>query len=158
MRIKNAHITGLAFGYSLCVRFIYIGVVFYVGSEFIISYNLPPQDVFQSIYIIFTSALGAGFAMSSVPSAAQAKESAKKIFSIIDEASKLDSSMAKGIETISDGKIEMKNVIFSYPSRKKRVLKNMNMTIPAGKKIGLVGHSGCGKSPITNLLLTFSDV
>ena len=46
LRIRNAHITGVAFGYSLCVRFIYIGIVFYVGSEFIVSYNLPPQDVF----------------------------------------------------------------------------------------------------------------
>ena len=68
-RVKNAHIAGIAFGYSLCIRLIYIGIVFYIGSKFIITYELDPQDVFQSIYIIFTSAIGAGFAVSNVPSA-----------------------------------------------------------------------------------------
>lgn len=31
-KIKNAHIAGCAFGYSLAIRFIYIGVVFYIGA------------------------------------------------------------------------------------------------------------------------------
>lgn len=34
----------------------------------------------------------------------------------------------------------------------------MNMKIPATKKIALVGHSGCGKSTITSLLLRFYDI
>lgn len=84
-KIKNAHIAGVAFGYSICIRFIYVGIVFYIGAEFAEIYKLNFQYVFQSIYIIFTSAMGAGFAMSSVPSASQAKDSAQKIFKIIDE-------------------------------------------------------------------------
>lgn len=158
-RIRNAHIAGLAFGYSICIRLIYIGIVFYIGSQFIVTYELNPQDVFQSIYIIFTSAIGAGFSISNVPSANQAKESAQKIFAIMDEESTLDVRDQKGktIE-VQDGKIEMRNVTFKYPSREQKVLDNFRMIIPAGKKIGLVGHSGCGKSTITNLLLRFYNL
>ena len=31
-KIRNAHLAACAFGYSLAIRFIYIGVVFYIGS------------------------------------------------------------------------------------------------------------------------------
>lgn len=47
---------------------------------------------------------------------------------------------------------------FNYPTRKALVLKSLNMKIPSTKKIALVGHSGCGKSTITNLLLRFYNV
>ena len=64
LRVRNAHLAGIAFGYSICIRFIYIGVVFYIGSEFIEKYDLNQEDVYMSINILFTAALGAGFAMS----------------------------------------------------------------------------------------------
>jgi ABC-type multidrug transport system fused ATPase/permease subunit len=32
------------------------------------------------------------------------------------------------------------------------------MKVPAGMKIGLVGHSGCGKSTITNLILRYYNL
>ena len=48
-------------------------------------------------------------------------------------------------------KIEFRNVTFSYED--KTVLKNFNLTIERGKKIGIVGLSGAGKSTLFNLLL-----
>ena len=49
----------------------------------------------------------------------------------------------------------MKNVDFRYPSRKKLVLKDFNLTIRGNESVALVGHSGSGKSTIASLLLRF---
>lgn len=54
--------------------------------------------------------------------------------------------------------IRFDNVSYRYPDGKEDVLKNIVLKIPAGQKVGLVGHSGAGKSTITQLLLRFSDV
>ncbi len=62
-------------------------------------------------------------------------------------------------EKLVDGKgeIEFKNVNFEYVEDN-QVFTNFNLKIKAGEKIGLVGHSGSGKSTITKMLLRFVDV
>lgn len=98
--------------------------------------------------------------MSNVPSVQKAKESAGNIFTIIDEKSTLDvREQRPGMKTkIEHGEIVFSDVNFNYPSRQASVLKNFSMIIPATQKIALVGHSGCGKSTITNLLLRFYNI
>jgi ABC-type multidrug transport system fused ATPase/permease subunit len=88
----------------------------------------------------------------------KAQEAAIKIFEIIDEKSEIDSRSTEGEMKIASGTITFKSVNFIYPSRTERVLKRINFEIPARKKIALVGHSGCGKSTIVNLLLRMYDV
>ena len=55
------------------------------------------------------------------------------------------------------GEIRFENVTFGYHA-KRPILQNLNLTIPAGKKVAIVGPSGCGKSTILRLLFRFYDV
>lgn len=58
---------------------------------------------------------------------------------------------------MKSGQINFNGVDFTYKDGQK-VFKNLNLEIPAGQKVGLIGHSGAGKSTVTNLILRFSDV
>lgn len=59
--------------------------------------------------------------------------------------------------TVQHGEIRFDHVDFHY-SADRPVLKQLDLTIKAGEKIGLVGRSGAGKSTLVNLLLRFFDV
>ncbi|KAF2477785.1 iron-sulfur clusters transporter-like protein atm1 [Lindgomyces ingoldianus] len=68
----------------------------------------------------------------------------------------MDKKDAKPL-VLTAGDIQFENVTFGYrPDRP--ILKNLTLTIPAGKKIAVVGPSGCGKSTILRLLFRFYDV
>jgi ATP-binding cassette subfamily B protein len=54
--------------------------------------------------------------------------------------------------------IHFKDVSYRYSDGNEDVLSAINLDIPAGQKVGLVGHSGAGKSTVVQLLLRFSDV
>lgn len=54
--------------------------------------------------------------------------------------------------------IDFQNISYRYPDGNVNVLDDVQLTIPAGQKVGMVGHSGAGKSTIVQLLLRFSDV
>ena len=54
------------------------------------------------------------------------------------------------------GEIEFSDVGFSYPNREV-VLNDIDLKVPAGKTIGLVGSTGSGKTTLVRLLLRFHD-
>src|SRR5262249_3338178 len=58
---------------------------------------------------------------------------------------------------VTHGKIEFNNVSFSY-NPNNLLFNNINVTIESGKKVGLVGFSGSGKTTFANLILRFFDL
>lgn len=76
-----------------------------------------------------------------------------RIFTIIDAEQEDDSF--EEIERFK-GKIEFENITFAY-SKDAPVLKNVSLNIEEGSMVGIVGHTGSGKSTMMNLLLRFYD-
>lgn len=59
---------------------------------------------------------------------------------------------------ISTPTISFNDASYHYGDSEVDVINSLNLTIPAGQRVGLVGHSGAGKTTITHLLLRFADV
>jgi ATP-binding cassette subfamily C protein CydC len=53
--------------------------------------------------------------------------------------------------------LQLNNVSFRYPDQQDRVLKNINLNIPQGSKIAIVGASGSGKTTLLQLLMRYYD-
>lgn len=49
--------------------------------------------------------------------------------------------------------MELRDVSFQYPQGHQNVLKNVNLKIKKGDKIAIVGHNGCGKTTLVNVIL-----
>ena len=81
---------------------------------------------------------------------------AERLFDLLEEESvPPDSENAKELASV-DGRIEMKNVSFSYDENKK-LIENFNLCVTHGMRVAIVGHTGCGKTTLINLLMRFYD-
>ena len=49
--------------------------------------------------------------------------------------------------------INLENIFFNYPNSKNVILKNINLSIPISKKIGIVGTTGSGKTTLVDLII-----
>lgn len=85
----------------------------------------------------------------------QAVISAARVFKLLDEKELAPQQENRPVQ-ISKGKIEFRNVTFSYDGNQK-VLKNITFTANPGDTVALVGHTGSGKSSIINLLMRFYE-
>ncbi|WP_461520599.1 type I secretion system permease/ATPase [Porticoccus sp.] len=58
---------------------------------------------------------------------------------------------------VLDGNIRLKQVTFSYPQQPRPALENVDITIQAGEKIGVIGRIGSGKSTLAKLIIRLYD-
>ena len=81
---------------------------------------------------------------------------AARIFELIDEEPE---SSDKGLQELESpkGDVNFRNVAFSYDKRRK-LISGFDFAAQSGKKIAVVGPTGCGKTTLINLLLRFYDV
>ena len=126
------------FGFPLQETFVPAGVV-YAFSQYI-SQLFNPIATLMDQMTLFQDGIVAG----------------KRIFAILDNTEYEPKQDAEAGLTISKGKIEFKHVSFSYDG-KHEILHDISFTVNPGETLGIVGHTGSGKSSIINVMMRFYE-
>jgi ABC-type multidrug transport system fused ATPase/permease subunit len=150
-----AKIRGLFFAFLVFLMFGGILFILWQGAFMVQRGEMDSGNLLS--FVIYTVMIGGAIASlgtlyTTIAGAIGATERVKDIMSRNTE---LDISSKQYKANIS-GDIVFNNVNFQYPSRTEiSVLEGVNLEVPIGSKIALVGQSGSGKSTLVKLLMRF---
>lgn len=163
----NADVVKLSLGYAggraLFAVFIILmlfGALFFViwmGMSMVQSGEITAGQLIS--FVTFTAVIGGAIAglgnfYTELVGAVGATERVREILSSEPESAPRASDKAAEHAVTLTGDISIRDVHFAYPTRADvPVLKGINLDIPAGSQVALVGQSGAGKSTILQLLL-----
>ena len=128
----------LYFGFPLHETFVPAGVV-YAFANYTSNFFNPMADLMDSL-TFFQDGVVAG----------------SRIFRILDNTELAPAQEDNPAAKITEGRIEFKHVNFSYDG-KNQILNDVNFTVEPGQTLGIVGHTGSGKSSIINVMMRFYE-
>lgn len=150
---------GLGLGSMHCVLFLSWALLVWYTSVVVHKNIANGGESFTTMLNVVISGLSLGQAAPDISAFIRAKAAAYPIFEMIerDTVSKKSSKIGRKLSKL-DGHIQFKDVCFSYPSRPDvAIFNNLNLDIPAGKIVALVGGSGSGKSTVVSLIERFYE-
>ena len=138
---------------------ILIVAVLWFGGTLILGQNASidaPTFIFYMVilYSVINPLKDFAKAGYNIPKGLASMERVDKILKAENKIKEI--SNPKPLKGLND-KIEFKDITFSYDG-KREVLKHVNLTVPKGQTIALVGQSGSGKSTLVDLLPRYHDV
>ncbi|MBR4125335.1 MAG: ABC transporter ATP-binding protein [Victivallales bacterium] len=130
--------------------------ILYVGSLGVGEGTATPGAIMAAT--TYTMTLGNGLFMATMilQSVARGAASWKRLREILDVESGLPDGTFNG-ETPTHGRIEFRDVSFSYPGAASPALRHVNLVIEPGQTIAVIGATGCGKTTLANLIPRFYD-
>ena len=118
--------------------------------------NFTGGDVITVTFCTLMGVMGIGMVAPNIKIVQESCTATSDYFTLYEREVEMDFSQSIEKPDISQikGEIIFKDVKFIYPSdvNKRVILDNINLTFEPGKKIALVGESGCGKSTTVNLI------
>ena len=136
-----------------------IMIVLWFGGSLILSDNAPfdaPTFIFYMVilYSVLQPLKDFSRATYNIPKGLASMERVDKI--LLAENNIVEKEDAVSIQEFKDS-IEIKGLYFRYPDGNKDVLSDINIRVPKGKTVALVGQSGSGKSTLVDLIPRYYD-
>ncbi|KAF2549812.1 hypothetical protein F2Q68_00037448 [Brassica cretica] len=156
---KAGLIKGLGLGSLHCVLFLSWALLVWFTSVVVHKGIANAGESFTTMLNVVIAGLSLGQAAPDVSAFVRAKAAAYPIFQMIerDTAAKTSAKSGRKLSKV-DGHIQFTDVTFSYPSRPDvLIFDKLNLAIPAGKMVALVGGSGSGKSTVISLIERFYE-
>ncbi len=127
----------------------------YIGGIKVNAGELEVKQIFT--FVFYVNMLTWPFAsvgwVSSLVQKAEASQ--ERINAFLNEEPEIQNPNDAALKV--DGKIEFKDVSFTYPESGVKALKNLSFTIEPGETLAVTGRTGSGKSTLANLLLRHYD-
>jgi subfamily B ATP-binding cassette protein MsbA len=132
-----------------------IAFIVWYGGGLVIAGEMKPGEFFSFLTAMFM-AYGPVRKMSGANASVQrALAGAQRVFSVLDLDSELSKDEGKRTLPPIKHKLEFSNVSFTYEGAKDSSLDNVNLTVPVGEVVALVGASGSGKTTLVSLVPRF---
>jgi ABC-type multidrug transport system fused ATPase/permease subunit len=130
--------------------------VLLIGARMVVRHALTPGsfvafNLYLALLVIPLRALGMWIGQSQ-----RATASGERIFQVMDEPEEIADRPGARPLPPGAGDIRFENVNFEY-LRGRPVLRGIDLDVPAGKTIALIGHTGSGKTTLTSLVPRFYD-
>ena len=161
--LRDALLKGLLLGLGIFSTFCSKATIYHFASVFIRNETLKFEEMTVVVALSVDISVGCSNGLRGLAHISKAKKSFDSIFRVLDTPIEIDVTKDGNMKKITAkairGKIEFKNVKFAYPTKKDLfILNGISFCIEPGQAVALVGHSGCGKSTIIQLLERFYDV
>ncbi|HEY5792816.1 MAG TPA: ABC transporter ATP-binding protein [Chthoniobacterales bacterium] len=131
-------------------------LLYYIGSKQVLEGNLTLGDltVFATYLVMLYQPLEQ--ITYTVWAVEGATAGARRCFEVLDRANDVPEMPHAKKLPAAKGEIRFENIQFSYDGSR-RILQDINLTIPAGQKVAVVGGTGEGKSTLLSLVPRFYD-
>ena len=151
--VQKAIYCGILFGFSQAALLYIMALTFYYASVLLASGEFDLDQVFRVLTLLLFSIANASIIFGFVPQISVSQVAASRLLRLTKLP--LTSFELKGAARVSTiGDIAFHSLNFRYPTRPNQlVLRDLNLLIPTGSCVALVGTSGSGKSTIASLLL-----
>ena len=158
--LSLARIQAYAFPMMFLLTGLSIIIVIYFGGVDVINGKLTIGNVTE--FIVYLGQLtfpmiAFGWVINLVQRASPSMDRLMKIRNIEPEIQDNDATDSNTKNSDVLGTVEFKDVSFKYPDTENFVLKNINLKIEKGSSLGIIGHTGCGKSTLINLIPRIYD-